>query len=204
MKKRIFGGVLLGLGLLWSGISLVTMAYAIPSSFTLEGEGLVWIARLVKRFHLTDDILMILTGFSLLATSVPLLLSPQRRKIRLAGMNDREWTSAQVSAFSGEPGEYVIHTRLMGMESEERVAGELARLKPGDTLVCRSVASQQIPELLCVYTRRGEKLGYLDTALVRGLRNRYPHHCMVLSVSKISGGGVVPYICEVRIGILRQ
>lgn len=213
MKKRILGGFLLGIGVPVTLASLIKLAFAIPSRFALEGEGLLWVARVVETFDLADELLFVALGLCMCLSAIPLFLAPRRRRVPLTV------SSAPVSAAGmdsvtpknlphpADLGEYVLYTHLVGVEQamgHHRNGGILSALRPGEPLRCRMVGGKNRPELLDVSTLRGHRLGYLDTAFVRALRQKYPHHRMGLTLARVGGGDGAPYTCEVRVGVYRD
>ena len=213
MKKRIFAGILLGIGVPVTLISLIKLAFAIPSRFALEGEGLLWVARVVETFDLADELLFVALGLCLCLSAIPLFLAPRRRRVPLTQPSapvlseETAPTSIQTAPHPADLGEYVLYTHLVGVEravGHRRDGGTLSALRPGEPLRCRVVGGKNRPELLDVSTLRGHRLGYLDTAFVRALRQKYPHHRMGLTLARIGGGDGVPYTCEVRVGVYRD
>lgn len=219
MKKRIWGGVLLGLGvpvaILETIILWMTYSSAPAGSYT----GLYRIVRVVEIYGLADEILILWLALCLAFAAIPLFLAPRRKTLKLSEARGMGVIPAETLprdsrlSHPADQGEYVLYTSLVGVEREglcsRDAAKVLAALRPGEGLVCRSVkesgsaGGKIASELLRVSTKGGTVLGYLDAAFVRALRRRYPRHRMGLSVSRISGGDGVPYTCEVRVGVYR-
>ena len=220
MIKRILGGILVGIGIPMTTVALIVLVFAIPSNFHVEGEGILWGARLVETYSLADEILGVLFGISLALSSIPLFLSPRRRTVKISEAPVESVSPTEEphmplrQPHPADQGEFVLYTSLLDVSRlgaySRDTAKALAALRPGEPLVCRSVKESGAhgkigqSELLQVSTMDGKYLGYMDTAFVRALRGRYPHHRMGLSVAKVSGGGNMPFACEVRVGVYRN
>ena len=142
MFKRIFGGVLAGIGVPVFAVATLTALFTIPLNFRVEGEGLLWIARLVETYRLTDEILWAFLGVSLVVSSVPLFLTPRRRTVKLSEVRAESVVSSTKSVSTssaprpGDQVELVLYTSLMDVARagacSGHTAGALEKLRPGD------------------------------------------------------------------------
>lgn len=223
MAKRILGVLSLLTGLLLVGFISYDMAYAIPSNFSVEGEGLEWLVALVRKYQLREHILAISLGLVLLLSGVTAFLSPRRRRIpvRVGAVGTEKAAAGASRGTESAPAEAqpegetssseltcILRTRLMGtafLNPDSTSRQELlAHSSVGDVLVCRTMKQhRQFDDAVGVFTVKGAQLGYLDAAFVRELRTRYPNHRIGVRVERITGGAGLPYACDVRIGIYR-
>lgn len=218
MLKRVAGALALTAGIALTAVFAVKLAYAIPSNFTTQGEGLDMLVDLVERYSLRGFVLAILTGLALCLTALPLWLSPRKRRVAVAvPKTESETGTAEASVAGSEPVEEadgeappvervscVLRTRLMGSTFRNRDGGSrralLKGMTAGDILLCRSGELADSFELIGVYTLRGDQVGYLDRGFVRDLRSQYPGFRIGITVERMIGG-TEPHTCLLRVAV---
>ena len=217
MLKRIGGILLLVAGMAVTVLVAVSMAFAIPSNFSVEGSGITFLVNLVTRYGLRDYIVLLALGVVLSLQAVALLLAPIRRKVAATAVTlAREKTaSPEDAAPDGQPVVIrqpslvrVFHAAVMGSafrnpsgRSRQEV---IASLEAGDIIICRSLRGSTGPrEIIALYTVQGEQVGLLDNGLIRTIRTHYPDHRIGITVEEVRGGGGLPFTCSVRVGIYR-
>ena len=121
-------------------------------------------------------------------------------------------SSKGISRPSSEPRPVCyLRTRLMGgafsNSNGSSRQSALGQLRDGDILVCRSPGeggrADTATETVGVFTVNGRCLGFLDAAFLRSLRDRYPGCRIGVEVERITGGGVLPYTCDLRVAVYR-
>ncbi|MBP3667502.1 MAG: hypothetical protein J6K29_10710 [Clostridia bacterium] len=218
MAKRIWGSIVLLAGLLLTVWRTVTIAYAIPANFTVEGKGLDAIVNLVTRYHLREPLLLVGLGVGMVLSAAVLLLSPRKVKVK-GGLSapitvpsdgqDLPVTETEPAVTAAPRLVRVYHTDLMGTafanaggRSRQLI---LSEIRAGDVVACRTVVkrSEDETETVGVFTVKGEQMGVIDLSVLRAIRDEYPNHRIGVTVEKISGGRGVPYTCAVRLGVYR-
>jgi hypothetical protein len=219
--KRIVGVILLVGGLLSTVLSAVTLAFAIPSNFTVSGKGLEKLVNLVVKYDLRNHVLFISLGLVFILSALVLLLSPRRIKVRTpvpAAEDTVSDTAAESSSEEiGEPAPetmprlvQVYHTNLMGTglanpggRSRQMI---LRETRAGDVVACRAVVKrgEDETETVGVFTVKGEQMGFIDLSILRAIRDSYPNHRIGVTIERIRGGRGVPYTCGVRVGVYRS
>lgn len=217
MFKRISGVLLLLGGLCLTVLTAVALAYDIPRNFTVEGEGLDAVVELIEKYELKNHILLICLGLTVALSSLVLVLSPRRVRVPAPGAvtADAAETVTETSEDGTEepaskPSPRLVdafYTRLMGTafanpggRDRQRI---LAELHAGDVAMCRTVV-QPAPgetETVGVFTVRGEQVGFIDLAVLRAVRAKYPDHRIGVTIERVSGGHGRPYTCAVRVGV---
>lgn len=217
MLKRIGGILLLVAGMAVTVLTAVSMAFAIPSNFSVEGSGITFLVNLVTRYDLRNHVVLLALGVVLSMQAIALLLAPVRRKVAATDVTlAREGeASAEDAAPEGKRGVIrqprlvrVFHAAVMGSafrNSTGRSRQEvIASLGTGDIIICRSLRSSTGPrEIIALYTVQGEQVGLLDNGLIRTIRTHYPDHRIGITVEEVRGGGGLPYTCSVRVGIYK-
>ena len=221
MFKRIVGVILLVGGLLSTVLSAVTLAFAIPSNFTVSGKGLEKLVNLVVKYDLRNHVLFISLGLVFILSALVLLLSPRRIKVRtaVAATADTAADAAETpsDATEEEPAPeamprlvQVHHTNLMGTglanpggRSRQMI---LRETRAGDVVACRTVVKrgEDETETVGVFTVKGEQMGFIDLSILRAIRDSYPNHRIGVTIERVSGGRGVPYTCGVRVGVYRS
>ena len=221
MFKRIVGVILLVGGLLSTVLSAVTLAFAIPSNFTVSGKGLEKLVNLVVKYDLRNHVLFISLGLVFILSALVLLLAPRRIKVRtaVAATADSAADAAEtpLDATEEEPAletmprlVQVYHTNLMGTglanpggRSRQMI---LRETRAGDVVACRTVVKrgEDETETVGVFTVKGEQMGFIDLSILRAIRDSYPNHRIGVTIERISGGRGVPYTCGVRVGVYRS
>jgi hypothetical protein len=219
--KRIVGVILLVGGLLSTVLSAVTLAFAIPSNFTVSGKGLEKLVNLVVKYDLRNHVLFISLGLVFILSALVLLLSPRRIKVRTAVPTAEDTVSDTAAESSseeiGEPAPeamprlvQVYHTNLMGTglanpggRSRQMI---LRETRAGDVVACRTVVKrgEDETETVGVFTVKGEQMGFIDLSILRAIRDSYPNHRIGVTIERIRGGRGVPYTCGVRVGVYRS
>ena len=175
--------------------------------------------------------LLICLGLTVALSSLALVLSPRRVRVPapvVAIPNTAEGTGelttantadtadtaatadATISESAPKPTPSIVgtfYTHLMGTgltnpggRDRQRI---LSELKAGDVAVCRTVvqAAPGETETVGVFTVRGEQVGFIDLAVLRTVREKYPDHRIGVTIERVSGGFGRPYTCAVRVGV---
>lgn len=218
MGKRIRGVLMLLVGLLLTVFHAVKLAYRIPSNFTAEGEGMVFLVNLVEKYDLQIFIPAILFGVCLSLSGVYRLISPRMRRVSVAkpvGENASVTEPASPTASTSETeaspdrsSEDLIcsfRTHLMGatFKGANGKTGRamLAELGSEEPLMCRMAADHQFPSSIGVYTLQGQLLGYLDDAFVRELEGKYPNHRISVAIDRMTDREDTAFRCLIRVGV---
>ena len=221
MFKRIVGVILLVGGLLSTVLSAVTLAFAIPSNFTVSGKGLEKLVNLVVKYDLRNHVLFISLGLVFILSALVLLLSPRRIKVRTAVAATADTAADAAETSSEATGEetapeamprlvQVYHTNLMGTgfanpggRSRQLI---LRETRAGDVVACRTVVKrgEDETETVGVFTVKGEQMGFIDLSILRAIRDSYPNHRIGVTIERVSGGRGVPYTCGVRVGVYQS
>lgn len=221
MGKRIWGVLVLLGGLALTVLSAVALAFDIPSNFTVSGKGLEKLVNLVVKYDLRNHILLIGLGLALILSSLVLLLSPRRVKVKapVAATADTAADAAETSSEATEEETapeamprlvQVYHTNLMGTgfanpggRSRQQI---LRETRAGDVVACRTVVKrgEDETETVGVFTVKGEQMGFIDLSILRAIRDSYPNHRIGVTIERVSGGRGVPYTCGVRVGVYRS
>lgn len=224
MMKRIFGVFTLLAGLALTVLFAVTLAFDIPSNFTVDGKGVERLVNLVVKYGLRNHILLIGLGLALILSSLVLFLSPRRVKVRtpVAAAETSAEAAAETSATSSEAIEeeptpeamprlvQVYHTNLMGTGLANPGGRPrqliLRETRAGDVVACRTVVKrgEDETETVGVFTVKGEQMGFIDLSILRAIRDSYPNHRIGVTIERVSGGRGVPYTCGVRVGVYRS
>jgi hypothetical protein len=224
MMKRIFGVLVLLGGLGLTALAAVALAFAIPANFTVEGKGLEALVSLAVKYRLQNYFLFIGLGLTVTLSSLVLLLSPRKRRVKVTAEEtvnavcspdtpeteeadaDREDSPAPASAPIPVQ---AYQTNLLGTafinpkgRPRQQIIGEA---RPGDVVACRAVTKRGKgeTETVGVFTVKGEQMGIIDAALFRAIRQAYPDHRVGATVERVSGGRGVPYTCSVRLVVFR-
>ena len=217
MFKRVSGILLMIGGLALTVLTAVAMAYDIPRNFTVSGTGLDALVELIDKYDLKNHVLLICLGLTVALSSLALVLSPRRVRVSAPGTvtaGDAETGSENpvdgTKETSTKPSPRLVdafYTRLMGTafanpggRDRQRI---LSELKAGDVAMCRTVV-QSVPgetETVGVFTVRGEQVGFIDLAVLRTVREKYPDHRIGVTIERVSGGFGRPYTCAVRVGV---
>lgn len=231
MFKRVSGILLMIGGLALTVLTAVAMAYDIPRNFTVSGTGLDALVELIDKYDLKNHVLLICLGLTVALSSLALVLSPRRVRVPapvVAIPNTAEGTGelttantadtadtaatadATISESAPKPTPSMVgtfYTHLMGTgltnpggRDRQRI---LSELKAGDVAVCRTVvqAAPGETETVGVFTVRGEQVGFIDLAVLRTVREKYPDHRIGVTIERVSGGFGRPYTCAVRVGV---
>ncbi len=226
MKNRIHGMLCGGFGLTAMAVGILLAVRALVKRPPLDaGKSLV---TLVKYYDLRDEILLGALGVTLLLAAAALLLSPGRRWVAIAeeqaigGATEKAAAEDTASPSEGTLGETshtpseprpvcYLRTRLMGgvfcNSNGSSRQNALSQIRDGDILVCRSPGeggrADTAAETVGVFTVSGSCLGFLDAAFLRSLRDRYPGCRIGVEVERITGGGKLPYTCDLRVAVYR-
>lgn len=230
MMKRICGVLVLLCGLGLTVLVAVSLAFAIPSNFSVDGKGLEALVNLAVKYRLQNHILFIGLGLTVMLSSLTLLLSPRRRRVRTPAEGDAVVAAAEAAVneadATGADGEtadredapapavgptlvQVYYTNLLGtafINPKGRPRQQILReARAGDVVACRTVAKrgEDETETVGIFTVKGEQMGIIDAALFRAIRQKYPDHRLGVTVERIGGGRGVPYTCSVRLGVFR-
>ena len=220
MGKRIRGVLILLMGLGLTVFHAVKLAYRIPSNFTAEGEGMVFLVNLVEKYDLQTFILAILVGVGLSLSGVYRLISPRMRRVAVAkpvgeseavtltGSPSKSMRSSEAEDASARDGDALLcsfRTHLMGatFRGSNGKTGRtvLTEINPDEPLMCRMVGDHQFPYSIGVFTLHGQLLGYLDTAFVRELEEKYPNHRISVAVDRITDREDTAFRCLLRVGV---
>ncbi len=212
MGKRIWGALVLLGGLALTVLTAVALAFDIPANFTVDGEGAEKLVNLVVKYDLRNHILLIGLGLALILSSLVLLLSPRKVKVKTpaaAAETPAEIAREELTPEVGPRLVQVYHTNLMGTgfanpggRSRQQI---LRETRAGDVVACRTVVKrgEEETETVGVFTVKGEQMGFIDLSVLRAIRDSYPNHRIGVTIERISGGRGVPYTCGVRVGVYR-
>ncbi len=218
MKKRIWGVILLLLGLAVAVPGILSAVNSIRrlSALNQNHVGGTGIVARVRYYGLRWEILLVALGVVLLLTAVVLFLSPHRRRVAVtAAQTDlpvslpvqEDAVAADPQADASPTVECYLRTRLMGTSFVNADGSSrqsiLADTAAGDVVVCRTLSRRYSPDVIGVFTVKGRQLGYLDSAFIRTMRDRYPNRRIGVYVEHVGGGGGLPYTCDVRVAVFR-
>ncbi len=224
MGKRIWGALVLLGGLALTVLSAVTLAFDIPSNFTVSGKGLEKLVNLVVKYDLRNHVLFISLGLVFILSALVLLLSPRRIKVRTPVATAADTAADTASDTAETPSEgteesapeamprlvQVYHTNLMGTGLANPGGRPrqliLRETRAGDVVACRTVVKrgEDETETVGVFTVKGEQMGFIDLSILRAIRDSYPNHRIGVTIERVSGGRGVPYTCGVRVGVYRS
>ena len=228
MKARIRGMVCGGLGLML--IASVVWLFTLALRDHPAPEAGASLVALVHHYGLRDEILLGCLGVALLPAAGAMLLSPRRRWVAMSaerpGVTAADVTAADVTAAEKACREELaesadasagprlvcyLRTHLMGSvfrnpdgSSRQEALGQVSA---GDVLVCRAPGGRTAhtsAETVGVFTVSGCCLGFLDAAFLGSLRDRYPGCRIGVEVESVSGGGNLPYTCDLRVAVYRM
>lgn len=75
----------------------------------------------------------------------------------------------------------------------------IKRMKTGDDIIFKSMATKEHPEAIGVFNKNGQQLGYLNAELASEIKEKYPINPMSVTVSGVTGGGDKTFGCNLHI-----
>ena len=216
MKKRVWGSIL---GIL--GVAAVTFGFlsvwdSLRANHFSPSLSAVGIVKWVNTHDLRGEILFLTVGILLLLTGVVLFLTPTLRLVPITA--DKAQTEGPVASDSQDPISVpqvseprvicYLRTRLVGatfqnVDGTSRQSA-LAGTSEGDVLICRTRTYRHAPDTVAIYTVEGKRVGQLDAAFTRMLREQYPNHRIGVCVETLEGGDGLPYTCSLRVAVYRN
>ncbi len=73
--------------------------------------------------------------------------------------------------------------------------------KPGDDIIFKPVPTEEYPDAIGVFNKRGQQLGHIGAELAAELKEKYANNPMSVTVNNITGGGDKNYGCNLHIVI---
>lgn len=73
--------------------------------------------------------------------------------------------------------------------------------KPGDDIIFKPVPTEEYPDAIGVFNKRGQQLGHIGAELAVELKEKYANNPMSVTVNNITGGGDKNYGCNLHIVI---
>ena len=132
MFKRIFGGLLLPVGLGLTVLTAIAMAYDIPRNFTVSGKGLDALVELIVKYELKNHILLICLGVTVALSSLSLFLSPRRICVAAPVVVGTDGTNETEAATAADPSD---DTPAIAAAVGEPPDGDTSTPKPSPRLV---------------------------------------------------------------------
>lgn len=75
----------------------------------------------------------------------------------------------------------------------------IKKSKEGEDIILKPVPTDEYPDAIGVFNKRGEQLGHINAELAAELKNKYPNNPMSVTINNITGGGDKNYGCNLHI-----
>lgn len=75
----------------------------------------------------------------------------------------------------------------------------IKKSKEGEDIILKPVPTDEYPDAIGVFNKRGEQLGHISAELATELKNKYSNNPMSVTINNITGGGDKNYGCNLHI-----
>lgn len=75
----------------------------------------------------------------------------------------------------------------------------IKKSKEGEDIILKPIPTDEYPDAIGVFNKRGEQLGHINAELAAELKNKYPNNPMSVTINNITGGGDKNYGCNLHI-----
>ncbi len=211
MKKSIIAGILLGLGVILTGLGVAYIIARISSDLSWSTV----LYELSVGGGLRENLRHVAVGLALILAAIILFLLPRRRKAHAPTDADGFPDRTEHTVLDSRNGNHgapapvaplrTYHARVMGTtfvsgKAHDRQA-VIGSLTVGDMVLCRTHTMEDGRETVGLYTVGGDSIGFLDAAVLRDIRETYAHHQIGVQIERIDGGHGLPYTCRVAVTV---
>ena len=77
--------------------------------------------------------------------------------------------------------------------------GIIKKCKAGEDIILKPIPTEEYPDAIGVFNKRGEQLGHLNAELAAEMKEKYPTNPMSVTINNITGGDDKSYGCNLHI-----